>query len=722
MTRPMGGRGRACLQTVALTLALLCGAAAASPQGRVVAVGDVHGNLNGFVQILQNAKLIDAQRNWVGGNATLVQCGDSIDRGPDMRGVLDFLMALEKQAPRKGGKAITLLGNHEAMNIYGDLRYVTPENFASFADANSEKRRTKAWEQYVEWRKKRALARNQPVPEIGGDLHQQWMAGHPLGFFEHREAFGPDGKYGKWLRERAAILQIGTTAFLHGGIAPELAAQKIDDINKRIRAELNAFDSYRDAYVQQGLLLPFFTLDEIAGAMTTELNVRKASVEAKKQEAIAAGKTYEPSESEMKAIEGMEIFLSFPNWLSIHPAGPLWYRGYATWKEEEGPGQLDRLAVNGISTYVVGHSPQLPGEVRVRFNGRIVLIDTGILNTYYKGGVLSALEIEAGKMTAIYSDRRVALLPAATHKVVGPAADEALKESAEGDLGGGSQSTKPQPRPAAEEKASSASRLCPRPPRMWLGEDGTPLPIQDEKAILDFLENATIVSWKEVGAGINNPKKVVLEKDGIRMHAVFRDVDEEKNEAKMATGRREPFFRDSYIFEMAAYRFSKMLGLDNVPPVVLRKLNGAKGSMQLWVEGTFTETKRQREKIKPPDVSQWNRQVQTMHAFDAIVYNTDRNMGNVLIDKNWKLWMIDHTRAFRRYDELLEPERIVLVNREFVQALRNLQPEQVKAELKPYLRSHEIDGLLARCREFLKFVDKLVAERGEEKALFTWAP
>ena len=717
----------------ALCCALLLSVAPAAAQGRVVAVGDVHGNLDGFVQILQQAKLLDAQRNWIGGNATLVQTGDCIDRGKEMRGVLDFLMALEKQAARKGGRVITLLGNHEAMNMYGDLRYVTPENYASFADGNSEKRRAKAWEQYIAWTKKRAQLLNAPVPVLGADAEKAWMDAHPLGYFEHRDAFGPKGVYGKWLREKPAILQIGTTAFLHGGIAPEFATWKVADINKRIQNELLAYDSYRQAYSEQGAILPFFTMEQTLSAMSMILNHHKKEIETKQSEAVAAGKAFTPSAAEKKRIEEMETFLTFPSWLSIHSMGPLWYRGFGTWTDADGPAQLEKLAPLGITHFVVGHTPQLAGAIKVRFDGRIYLIDTGILSSYYKGGVLSALEIDGGKFSAIYTDRRVAL-----HDANAPAPSSAGQkedddgldgESQFGDLGGGErQGSKTATKSKTAQESSenggedrpSAPRAIPAPPRIWYDPAGNPLPFKSDEEVMEFLRTATIKSMKDVGAGINNPRKVLLEKDGVQMNAVFREVDQEKDDARLASGRREPFFRDSYVFEIAAYQLAKLTGLDNVPPVVKRRINGANGSLQLWIENAFTEAKRQKDKIRPPDVAQWNRQVQTMHAFDAIVYNTDRNMGNVLIDKNWKLWMIDHTRAFRRYSSLREPEKIVLVNREFYDALRTLSPDTLKAALRDSLRGHEVEGILQRRAKFLEFVQKLIAERGEDVALFTW--
>ena len=118
--------------------------------GSVVAIGDVHGDYDDFVAILQKGGLIDAQHHWIAGKTTLVQVGDLFDRGPKPRDVMDLLMALEKEALPAGGRVIALLGNHEMMNIMGDLRYVTPVNYASFADAKSEERQKSGYQTYEE--------------------------------------------------------------------------------------------------------------------------------------------------------------------------------------------------------------------------------------------------------------------------------------------------------------------------------------------------------------------------------------------------------------------------------------------------------------------------------------------------------------------------------------------------------------------------------------------
>src|SRR5438309_7026719 len=235
----------------------------AAAANSVVAIADDHGDFDDFVTILQKAGLIDEQHHWTGNKTTFVQVGDLLDRGPKPREVMDLVMALEKEAPKAGGRVVSLLGNHEMMNIMGDLRYVTPQNYASFADGNSEGRRKSAYQQYVKWRNSHApLIAELPQPmEI---TEAEWMARHPVGFIEQREAFSPNGSYGKWLREHSAVAKIGDAIFLHGGIHPNVAHLKLDTINAHIRDEIKAFDSGKQDLVDQSVILPFFTLQEVA--------------------------------------------------------------------------------------------------------------------------------------------------------------------------------------------------------------------------------------------------------------------------------------------------------------------------------------------------------------------------------------------------------------------------------------------------------------------------
>ena len=196
---------------------------------RVVAVGDVHGDYAGFVEVLRSAGVIDQKLRWTGGKTHLVQTGDVPDRGADSRKVMDLLMNLEKQAAKAGGQVHALIGNHEAMNLYGDLRYTTPGEFAAFRTGDSEAVRAAFWEQ-----ESKGL-----TSDAADAARPKWEAEHPLGWFEHRFGFGPKGTYGKWIRSHLAIVKINDTIYLHGGISQRFASLPASGINETIAAELN---------------------------------------------------------------------------------------------------------------------------------------------------------------------------------------------------------------------------------------------------------------------------------------------------------------------------------------------------------------------------------------------------------------------------------------------------------------------------------------------------
>ncbi|MDQ6675864.1 MAG: metallophosphoesterase [Acidobacteriota bacterium] len=204
---------------------------------RVVAVGDLHGDYEQFAAVLRSAGVIDAQGNWAGGRTHLVQTGDVVDQGPDSRRIMDLLINLETQAKAAGGMVHCLIGNHEAMDVYGDLRFISPAGYQEYADPNSsEMLRDRAYEQYRRARAAYAAAKENSVgPEM---TKQEWMQQHPPGFFEQREAFAPEGKYGKWIRSHDAVIRINEVLYSHAGLSAKYAAYTLDEINRRIRDEL----------------------------------------------------------------------------------------------------------------------------------------------------------------------------------------------------------------------------------------------------------------------------------------------------------------------------------------------------------------------------------------------------------------------------------------------------------------------------------------------------
>jgi hypothetical protein len=203
-----------------------------SAPGRVVAVGDVHGDFDAFVTVLRDAALVDDKLKWTGGRAHLVQTGDRLDRGADSRKVMDLLIRLEKEAGKAGGRVHALTGNHETMNMLGDLRYVVPGEFAAFKGPDSERLREQLFERMAKDRRDRGVLALTEAERL--TLEEQ----HPLGWVEHRLAFAPKGAYGGWIARANAVIKVGDALYLHGGISPKYADFSLADLNERIRREM----------------------------------------------------------------------------------------------------------------------------------------------------------------------------------------------------------------------------------------------------------------------------------------------------------------------------------------------------------------------------------------------------------------------------------------------------------------------------------------------------
>lgn len=203
---------------------------------RVVIMGDLHGDYAKFEDQLKTAGLVDANLNWSGGHTHLVQLGDVPDRAPDTRRILDLLMRLEPQALRAGGYVHALIGNHEAMNMQGDLRYTTPGEFAAFADRNSPRRRDEYYQRYIA-----ALRAHPPaggLPQFDAAFRAQFDQEHPLGWVEHMAAWSPSGTYGRWVTTHNAIIRIDDALYLHAGIGPDYIHYDIGAMNDAVRAAL----------------------------------------------------------------------------------------------------------------------------------------------------------------------------------------------------------------------------------------------------------------------------------------------------------------------------------------------------------------------------------------------------------------------------------------------------------------------------------------------------
>lgn len=131
------------------------------------------------------------------------------------------------------------------------------------------------------------------------------------------------------------------------------------------------------------------------------------------------------------------------------------------------------------------------------------------------------------------------------------------------------------------------------------------------------------------------------------------------------------------------------------------------------------EKERLEKKLQPPHVLRFVLQVQVMKIFDSLIYNDDRNHGNMLYDKDWKLWLIDHTRAFRLFDELPEPDQLERCERGLWENLQRVSDEALRERMKGLLNGAELKGLRSRIALMVEHFRALIEERGESGVLFT---
>ena len=243
-----------------------------------------------------------------------------------------------------------------------------------------------------------------------------------------------------------------------------------------------------------------------------------------------------------------------------------------------------------------------------------------------------------------------------------------------------------------------------------------PTSFQGEE-IEEFLANANVIDMKGTDVGVTLPRKATLERNSVTHFAIFKTID------KSTTGQTNPAvevnFQDSWKTEIAAYELDRMIGLRMVPATVERRLSFLdRGSMQWWINDSMSEKDRLTQRIPPPDVEAWNDQMYKMRLFDNLIYNVDRNAGNLLITEDWEVFLIDHSRSFRLTKELRQPTSMLKFPRSVLDNLKKLDEETMKERLGDYLTIFQIRAVLARRDLILEKAAARIAEVGEDRALF----
>jgi hypothetical protein len=250
-----------------------------------------------------------------------------------------------------------------------------------------------------------------------------------------------------------------------------------------------------------------------------------------------------------------------------------------------------------------------------------------------------------------------------------------------------------------------------------------PAPELTTEQIVVFLKNAKVVRSRSTNKGVTAPKRLTLS-DGVTTHdAVFQAIDEHKTVAQLSGGGRQAStelnFVDSYKYNIAAYELARLLNLDHMMPVyVERRYNGQLGSISWFVPTLMDESDRLKKKIQPPNATDWNQQMYRMRVFSSLTRDTDRNLTNVLITPQWKLMMIDFSRAFRLQPELLHAADLTKIDRALLAKLETLSKDEVKAATKDFLNNRELDVMFQRRDLLVAHFKKLVAELGEDKVLY----
>ncbi|MEZ5489547.1 MAG: metallophosphoesterase [Gammaproteobacteria bacterium] len=217
---------------------------------RIVALGDLHGDYERYVEALFSAGLVDSEHNWIGGETHFVQIGDIPDRGPDSTRIIRHLQSLERQALRAGGRVHALIGNHEAMNMSGELRYVHPGEFEALRSPQAEQLR----DTYYSVISKKIRAK--PAPSLHNYVSRRECVGKveiPLGYVEYREHWAPGGEFGEWVAGHNTVVRLNNLLFVHGGLSLKYADWTIREINERVKAELRNIDSFADPITQDYL-------------------------------------------------------------------------------------------------------------------------------------------------------------------------------------------------------------------------------------------------------------------------------------------------------------------------------------------------------------------------------------------------------------------------------------------------------------------------------------
>lgn len=230
-----------------------------------------------------------------------------------------------------------------------------------------------------------------------------------------------------------------------------------------------------------------------------------------------------------------------------------------------------------------------------------------------------------------------------------------------------------------------------------------------ERLLLD----GKITKKKEKSKGVTEAYRVSLSNGVLTHDAQVQNVDIAKPFFEVGPKHSEVNFRDSYRYNIAAYRLAVMLGLDNVPMSVERVVDGKPAAVTWWLDNVMDDGDRRKKKVSNSNPLRAADYYSVMYVFDELIQNRDRNQGNIMWSPDSRMWMIDHTRAFRTGRDLLKPENLTRIERSLFEKLRALDRQAFTDAVGKTLTKDEIEALFIRRDRLVQFFEQKIASVGE---------
>jgi hypothetical protein len=262
--------------------------------------------------------------------------------------------------------------------------------------------------------------------------------------------------------------------------------------------------------------------------------------------------------------------------------------------------------------------------------------------------------------------------------------------------------------------APMAAWQAPAAPAQVTAADLTPEQMEQ------FLLTAKVISRKRADKGVTDTIRATLSDGRIVHEAQIQTVDIQQS---VFNGGRasEVNFKDTYRYNIGAYRLARLLGMNNIPMSVKRRIDGKDAAVTWWIDDVMFDDggRLKHQPMRGPDPERTSKQYYVRLAFDELIQNKDRNTGNLIWTKDWTLWLIDHTRAFRLGKELVKPEQLLRADRRFLDAIRGLTLEAMTAAMGDVMTKDEMSAVLVRRNLLLTHFEDRIKRVGEAAVLFT---